>query len=54
MLSDADRQKAADILMNAEKDRRQAIALSTTFPGITVEDSYAISSETAKRKIAAG
>ena len=32
MLSDADRQKAADILMNAEKDRRQAIPLSTTFP----------------------
>jgi len=54
MLSDADRQRAADILMNAERDRRQAVQLSTTFPGITIEDSYAISSESAKRKIAAG
>src|SRR5262249_55668583 len=54
MLSDADRKKAADILMNAEKDRKQAIQLSTTWPDITIEDSYAISTEVAKRKMAAG
>ena len=54
MLSDADRNKAADILMNAEKERKQAVQLTKTFPGITIEDSYAISSEVAKRKIAAG
>ena len=54
MLSDADRNKAADILMNAEKVRKQAVQLTKTFPGITIEDSYAISSEVAKRKIAAG
>ena len=54
MLSDADRNKAADILMNAEKERKQAVQLTKTFPGITIDDSYAISSEVAKRKIAAG
>jgi 2-oxo-hept-3-ene-1,7-dioate hydratase len=54
MLSDADRNKAADILMNAEKERKQAVQLTKTFPDITIEDSYAISSEVAKRKIAAG
>src|SRR4249920_829873 len=54
MLSDADRNKAADILMNAEKERKQAVQLTKTFPGITIEDSYAISSEVARRKIAAG
>src|SRR5207302_11190189 len=54
MLSDADRQKAADILMNAEKTRKQATQLSVTFPAITFEDAYAISTECAKRKMAAG
>ena len=54
MLSDADRQKAADTLMNAEKTRVQATQLSVTFPGITFEDAYAISTEVAKRKMAAG
>src|SRR5437016_8823704 len=54
MLSDADRKKAADILMAAEKERKQATQLSVTFPGITFEDAYAISTEVAHRKIAAG
>src|ERR1700739_2122173 len=54
MMSDADRRKAADILVAAEKDRKQAVQLSKTWPGITMEDAYAISSEVAKRKIAAG
>src|SRR5215469_4089747 len=54
MLSDADRKKAADILVTAEKDRKQAEQLSKTWPGITMKDAYAISSEVAKRKIAAG
>ena len=43
MLSDADRKKAADILMAAQKERKQATQLHITFPGITIEDSYAIS-----------
>jgi hypothetical protein len=36
MLSDADRHKAADTLMTAEKTRKQATQLSVTFPGITL------------------
>jgi 2-oxo-hept-3-ene-1,7-dioate hydratase len=54
MLSTADRKKAADILMQAEKERIQAVQLSTTWPEITIEDAYAISTEVANRKIAAG
>ena len=44
----ADRRKAADTLMNAEKTRKQATQLSVTFPGITFEDAYAISTEVAQ------
>ena len=43
MLSDADRNKAVDILEKAFKDRKQATQLSTTWPGITIEDAYGIS-----------
>jgi 2-oxo-hept-3-ene-1,7-dioate hydratase len=54
MLSDADRKQAADILMAAEKERKQAVQLSKTFPDITIDDSYAISAEVTRRKVAAG
>src|SRR6185312_17523185 len=54
MLSDADRKKAADILVEAERTRKQAVQLSTTWPNIAIEDSYAISTEVANRKVAAG
>jgi 2-oxo-hept-3-ene-1,7-dioate hydratase len=54
MLSDADRRKAADTLMQAEKTRQQATQLSVTFPNINFEDAYAISTEVAKRRMAAG
>jgi 2-oxo-hept-3-ene-1,7-dioate hydratase len=54
MLSQSDRQKAADILMAAQKDRKQATQISTTWPGITIEDAYAISTEVANRRIKAG
>jgi 2-oxo-hept-3-ene-1,7-dioate hydratase len=54
MLSNAERSKAADILMAAQRDRKQAVQLSVTFPAITIEDSYAISTEVANRKMAAG
>src|SRR4249919_4072328 len=54
MLSEADRKKAADILMTAEKERKQAVQLSKTCPDITIEDAYAIATEVAKRKIAGG
>src|ERR1700688_3389777 len=54
MLSKADHSKAADTLMAAEKARKQAVQLSKTWPDITIEDAYAISTEVAKRKIVAG
>jgi 2-oxo-hept-3-ene-1,7-dioate hydratase len=54
MLSAADRSKAADILMAAERERKQAVQLSTTWPNISIEDAYAISTEVANRRIAAG
>jgi len=54
MLSATDRSRAADILMAAQKERKQAVQLSVTFPGITIEDAYAISTAVADRKIAAG
>jgi 2-oxo-hept-3-ene-1,7-dioate hydratase len=54
MMSDADRNKAADILVAAEGERKQAVQLSKTWPAITMEDAYAISTEVTNRKIAAG
>jgi 2-oxo-hept-3-ene-1,7-dioate hydratase len=54
MLSDVDRSKAADILMEAHKTRKQATQLSTTYPGITIEDAYAISTIVHKRMVTAG
>jgi 2-oxo-hept-3-ene-1,7-dioate hydratase len=54
MLSDADRNKAADILIEARKSRKQAVQLSTTYPGITIEDAYAISTLVHRRAVAAG
>jgi 2-oxo-hept-3-ene-1,7-dioate hydratase len=54
MLSDADRQKAADILLSAEETRTPALQLTKTFPDIRIEDSYAISSRVTETKIARG
>ena len=53
-MSEAERNKAADILIDAEKARRQAVQLSKSWPDITIDDAYAISTEVAKRKIAGG
>ena len=54
MMSEADRRKAADILIAAEKVRKQAVQISKTWPDITIDDAYAISTEVCNRKIAAG
>ncbi len=54
MLSKADHDKAADLLLTAERDRKPVVQLSKTWPDITIEDAYAISSEVTRRKIAAG
>src|SRR5271154_3469761 len=53
-MSEADRNKAADTLLAAEKARKQAVQISKTWPDITMEDAYAISTAVANRKIAAG
>jgi 2-oxo-hept-3-ene-1,7-dioate hydratase len=53
-MSPAERSQAADILLAAEKERKQTVQLSKTWPGITIEDAYAISTEVANRKMAAG
>jgi 2-oxo-hept-3-ene-1,7-dioate hydratase len=54
MLSEADRNKAADILMEAARERKQAKQLSQTWPDITTADAYAISGEVARRRVEAG
>src|SRR3974390_3758491 len=54
MLSAADRSIAADILMEAQRIHKQATQLHITFPEITIEDSYAISTEGMQRKVKAG
>jgi 2-oxo-hept-3-ene-1,7-dioate hydratase len=54
MLPDADRQRAADILMAAQQESKQATQLHVTFPGLTIEDSYAISTEVMRRRVAQG
>jgi 2-oxo-hept-3-ene-1,7-dioate hydratase len=54
MLTEAQRQEAVETLLNAEKTRKQAVQLSKTYPDIQIEDSYAISTAVAKRKIAEG
>src|SRR5258705_65729 len=41
------------IRVNHDKQGKQATQLSVTFPSITFEDAYAISTECAKRKMAA-
>jgi 2-oxo-hept-3-ene-1,7-dioate hydratase len=54
MLSDADRRQAADTIIEAQTTRQQATQLSVTYPNINFEDAYAISTEVAKRRMAAG
>ena len=53
-LSEAERRKCVEILLDAEKEKKQAVQLSVTYPHITIEDSYAISTAVAQHKIKAG
>src|SRR5882672_3626253 len=53
-LSEAERKKCVEILLNADKTKKQAVQLSTTYPHITIEDSYAISTAVAQHKIKGG
>jgi len=54
MLSDDDRKKAADLLIQAEETRTPVLQLSKTWPDITFEDAYAIQAEVTARKVAGG
>ncbi len=54
MLSAADRQKAVEILLAAEQERKPAVQLSKTYPDIEIEDSYAISRLVTEHKIKNG
>ena len=54
MLSDADRSKAADLLMQAAETRTPVLQLSKTWPDIGFEDAYAIQAEVTARRVAAG
>lgn len=54
MLSPADRNVAADVLMTAAAERRQADQLSKRWPAIDFDDAYAIQAETIRRRVAAG
>ena len=53
-LSEAERKKCVEILLNAEREKKQAVQLSVTYPHITIEDSYAISTAVAQHKIKGG
>ncbi len=53
-LSEAERKKCVETLLAAEKDKKQAVQLSVTYPHITIEDSYAISTAVAQHKIKGG
>ncbi|OLF53642.1 2-oxo-hept-4-ene-1,7-dioate hydratase [Pseudomonas chlororaphis] len=54
MLSPSDIQQAAARLDHAERSREQIAQLSLAFPGITVEDAYAIQRSWVERKIRDG
>lgn len=54
MMSEADIKKAADLLWQAEQDRRQMPQLSNTWTGMTIADAYAVQAEVVKRKRATG
>src|SRR5947199_6063045 len=53
-LSETERKKCVETLLNAEKEKKQAVQLSVTYPHITIEDSYAISTAVAQHKIKGG
>jgi 2-oxo-hept-3-ene-1,7-dioate hydratase len=54
MLSDADRGKAAQFLLEAERKREPVVQLSKTWPEITIDDAYAIQSKVIEQKVAQG
>ncbi len=53
-LSEAERKNCVETLLKADKEKKQAVQLSTTYPHITIEDAYAISTAVAQHRIKAG
>lgn len=53
-MNEVDLDSAATMLMEAERAAVPVTQLSRTWPDITIDDAYAISSEVARRKIQAG
>jgi 2-oxo-hept-3-ene-1,7-dioate hydratase len=54
MISDADRKQAAKLLLQAEREVKPVPQLADTFPGMEIEDSYAIQREVIAAKMNAG
>jgi 2-oxo-hept-3-ene-1,7-dioate hydratase len=54
MLSEAIRRKAAESLIQAEKERKPIVQLSSTWPEITIADAYAIQGLVNDMKVAKG
>ena len=53
-MTEAERDEAVARLIQANEAKRQALRPSATWPDMTIEDAYAISSELARRRIAGG
>ena len=54
MLSESDRQKAAGLLLEAERERKPTTQLSRVFPHITIDDAYAIQALVQGQKLRTG
>jgi len=54
MLSDADIDKAANDLHQAEIDRRQIDPITLTHPNMTMDEAYAIQKQWVDRKVSDG
>ena len=51
MLSESERQRAVEILLEAQRSKKPCLQLTKTFPHIEIEDSYAISSAMAQLRV---
>jgi len=54
MLNEKERQNAVELLLGAHKSKAPIVQLSTTYPDIEIEDSYAISSAVMEKQVAGG
>lgn len=54
MLSESERKQAAQSMLQAEREAKPVVQLTTTFPGITIEDAYAVQGEVIAAKLAEG